>query len=295
MPNSNYCLITGASEGFGKALALECASRKMNLVLVALPGPELHSLVGFIKRNFQVDVVIIEKDLTVEENCISVFKQVEERRLPVNMLINNAGVGSTMMFSEGSIDFYQKQIKLNAVATTLLTHLFLDTLKQNGPSYILNVGSLSSFFFLAKKQVYGATKSFIYFFSKSLRRELQADNVHVSVVCPGGMKTNASVIMVIRSCNWIGRQSFMNPEDVARIAIDGLLKKKEEIIPGRVNQAFLLFNKLLPGFIKKMLTNYQMRKLRAVPKTEPEQPASQQPIVQKKIKMHLQSVDLPQN
>ena len=150
MLNTKYCIITGASEGFGKAIALECASRKMNLVLVALPGPELHNLAIFIERNFNVDVVTIGKDLSVEENYTSVFKQVNDMQLPVNMLINNAGIGSTMLFSEGSFTFYQKQIKLNALAATMLTSLFLETLKKNGPSYILNVGSLCSFFFLQK-------------------------------------------------------------------------------------------------------------------------------------------------
>ncbi len=261
MLNHKYCIITGASEGFGKALALECATRKMNLVLVALPGPELHNLAIFIKRNFNVDVVTIGKDLSVEENYTSVYKQVNDMQLPVNMLINNAGIGSTMLFSEGSFSFYQKQIKLNALATTMLTSLFLETLKKNSPSYILNVGSLCSFFFLTKKQVYGATKSFIYFFSKSLRRELKNDNINVSVICPGSMNTNPSVIMVTKSSSWIGRQSAMNPEDVAKIAMDGLYKKKEEIIPGRINQFFLLLNKILPDFIKKMLTNSEMKKL----------------------------------
>lgn len=276
MLNSNYCLITGASEGFGKALALECASRKMNLVLVALPGAELHYLAGFIKRNYEVDVVAIEKDLCVEQDCLDVYTEVAERQLPVNMLINNAGIGSTMLFTEGGISFYQKQIKLNALATTLLTHLFIDTLKKNGPSHILNVGSLCSFFFLAKKQVYGATKSFVYFFSKSLRRELKSEQVYVSVVCPGSMNTNASVIMVNRSCNWITRQSFMDPEEVAAISLDGLLKRKEVIIPGKVNQVFLFLNSLLPGFLKRMLTNHQMKTLRSASTVEIKNPSNGQ-------------------
>ncbi|MBK9530760.1 MAG: SDR family NAD(P)-dependent oxidoreductase [Chitinophagaceae bacterium] len=232
MHNKKYCLITGASEGFGKALALECASRKMNLVLVALPGPELYYLAGFIKNNYKVDVVAIEKDLSLEENCVQLFKEVQQLGLPVNMLINNAGLGSTMLFHEGSIAFYQKQIRLNIMATTLITHLFLDELRANGPSYIMNVGSLCSYFFLAKKQVYGATKSFIYFFSKSLRRELKQDNIHISVVCPGGMNTNVSVTLLAKSAGWLSRQSVMNPEDVAPVAINGLLKRKEVIIPG---------------------------------------------------------------
>ena len=268
MPNKKYTLITGASEGFGKALAIECACRKMNLILVALPGPELYYLADFIKRNYKVDVVAFENDLTIEENCILVYKQVMELGLAVNMLINNAGLGSTMLFSEGPISFYKKQIKLNILATTLLTHLFLEILKVNGPSYILNVGSLSSYFFLPKKQVYGATKSFIYCFSKSLNRELNKSEISVSVICPGNMNTNISVTQLLKTSNWLSRQSVMNPEDVAPHAINGLLNRKEVIIPGRLNKIFLLMNKLLPSFIKKLLIGRQMKTVKSVTATE---------------------------
>jgi short-subunit dehydrogenase len=198
-----------------------------------------------------------------------VFEQVKEYGLSVNMLINNAGLGSTMLFSEGDIYFYQKQVKLNVAATTLLTHLFLDMLKSNGAAYILNVGSLCSFFFLAKKQVYGGTKSFIYFFSKSLNRELKSYNVHVSVICPGGMNTNVSVTLLNRSTSWLSRLAIMNPEQVAPIAIGGLLKRKEVIIPGSINKLFLIFDKLLPAVLKKIITNRQMKKLLSVTATDP--------------------------
>lgn len=273
MNKPKYTLITGASEGFGKALAIECASRKMNLILVALPGPEIYYLADFIIRNYEVDVIAIEKDLSIEENCIQVFTQVKEFNLSVNMLINNAGLGSTMLFSEGNIAFYQKQIKLNILATTLLTHLFLDMLKTHGPSYILNVGSLSSYFFLPKKQVYGATKCFIYCFSKCLRSEFKKEEISISVICPGNMNTNISVTQLLKTSNWISRQSVMNPEEVAPIAINGLLDHREVIIPGRLNKIFLLLNKLLPSIIKKMIIGRQMKNIKSVTAMELKQQA----------------------
>lgn len=264
MNNNLYTLITGASEGFGRALALECACRGMNLVLVALPGAELYNLSQFIQRNFTVKVIAIEKDISIAENCVQLFKNVSELNLKVNILINNAGIGNTHLFCDGSIAFYQKQVQLNVMATILLTRLFLDSLEKNGPSYILNVGSLCSFFFLAKKQVYGATKSFIYFFSKSLRNELAGSNVHVSVICPGGMNTNLSVTMLNKKMSWLSQLAVMNPENVAPIAIDGLLKQKEVIIPGRVNKLFLLLNTVIPAYLKKMIANHQMKPLNSM-------------------------------
>ena len=249
-----YTLITGASEGLGKALAIECARRKMNLILVALPGPELHSLAAFISRKYFVGVLAIEKDLSSESACIELFNEVHALDLTVNMLINNAGIGSTVSFDKGSIHLFEKQIRLNVLGTTLITRLFIDMLKSNGPSYILNVGSMASFFCLPKKPVYGATKSFIYSFSKTLRRELKNDKVHVSVLCPGGMNSNPAITLMNRTGNLLTRLSIMNPEQVAPVALNGLLKKKELIIPGRWNRIFLIWNKMLPAFIKEKLT-----------------------------------------
>ncbi len=166
MNNRFYTLITGASEGLGKAMAIECARRQMNLVLVALPGSELSQLAGFISRNFNVCVTVFEKDLSNESDCYALYQEVSMQQLNVNMLINNAGIGSTAPFGETNPGFFEKQIRLNVLATTLITRLFLPDLEKRFPSYILNVGSLCSFFYLPKKQVYGGTKSFIYFFFK---------------------------------------------------------------------------------------------------------------------------------
>lgn len=260
-----YTLITGASDGFGKALAIECARRKMNLVLVALPGPELSNLAGFIQKNFLVDVKTFEKDLTNEADCYDLHLDILFLDLHINILINNAGIGNTQMFTETSPEFLKRQIKLNVMATTLLTSLFVPELKKHGPAYLLNIGSLSSFFYLPKKQVYGATKSFIYFFSKCLRHELKRENISVSVACPGGMNTNFSVSLINRTANCVSRISILDPEKVAPIVIGKMLKRKAVIVPGKMNQFSMLLNKLLPSFIKNIVTDKLMNDLKSLP------------------------------
>ena len=260
MRNKNFALITGASEGFGKALALECAGRNMNLVLVALPGSGLANLACFIERNYDVRVLFFEHDLSKKEECIRLFEEIKQRDLEINVLINNAGIGGTHFFEEKDTEYYYKQIELNVVAPTLLTHFFLQTLEKNSPSYILNVGSLASFFYLPKKGVYGGTKSYLVTFSKSLRRELKSKNIFVSTVCPGGMNTTPMLILQNKNMKGMGRWSVMDPEKVARIAIDGMLEKKEMIIPGFWNRLFMLFDKLLPKWFKEILTDRNMRK-----------------------------------
>jgi len=263
MRNKSYTMITGASEGFGKALALECASRNMNLILIALPGSGLSNLSAYIEKNFGVHALFFEHNLCSKEECYKIFEEVKEKNITVNTLINNAGMGGTHFFYERDIEFYHRQIELNVVAPTLLTHLFLNTLENNTPSYILNVSSLAGLFYLPKKQVYGGTKSYLVSFSKSLCSELKRKNVYVSVVCPGGMNTTPMLTLQNKSGKGISRWSVMDPEKVARITITEMLKKKELIIPGFWNKIFMLLDKLIPQRVKKIITEKQMKKVKS--------------------------------
>lgn len=263
MRNEKYTLITGASEGFGKALALECAGCKMNLILIALPGSGLRNLASYIEKNFDVKAFFFERDLTKKDECYKIFEEVTRMNIAVNVLINNAGMGGTHFFEERDTEFYYRQIELNVAAPVLLTHLFLEMLEENIPSYILNVSSLAGFFYLPKKQVYGATKSYLVSFSKSLCRELKRKNVFVSVVCPGGMNTTPMLILQNKSTKGISRWSVMDPEKVARIAIIEMLKKKELIIPGFWNKVFMILDKLMPQRVKDLITEKQMKKVKS--------------------------------
>src|SRR5258705_3266072 len=264
MHNKNFALITGASEGFGKALALECAARNMDLVLVALPGSGLSSLCCYIERNFGVTTYHLEHDLSKKEECYELFNKINHLQISVNTIINNAGIGGTHYFDERDTEFYYKQIELNVVSPTLLTHLFLQHLSQHTPAYILNVSSLASFFYLPKKQVYGGTKSYLVAFSRSLRRELKSRGISVSVICPGGMNTNPQMVFQNLNIHGLGRWSIMNPEAVAKTAIDGMLKNKEIIIPGFWNKLFMLFVKKLPKCYKERLTDRSMKESKTI-------------------------------
>ncbi|HEX4958397.1 MAG TPA: SDR family NAD(P)-dependent oxidoreductase [Lacibacter sp.] len=256
-----YTLITGASEGFGRALAVECARRKMNLLLVALPGSPLKELARFIEENFNVIVYTFEKDLTRTGDCYDLHLEICMLGCSVNVLINNAGIGSSFMFSEGAPEFFEKQIKLNVTAPTLITRLFLEQLTEHSKSYIMNVSSLSCFFYLPRKCVYGSTKSYLHYLSKTLRSELEHKGVSVTVVCPGGMNTTTHHTLMNTMGTWAAKKSSMNPEEVAVEAIDGLLKGKEVIIPGMLNKFFRALDFILPAVIKKVITKKQMNKL----------------------------------
>jgi short-subunit dehydrogenase len=260
-----YTLITGASQGLGKYLALEGAQRGWNLVLIALPGSGLPELAGYIERHWAIRVVVVEKDLCLENACTEIYFCLKKQGILINRLINNAGMGGNYAFEEKGVEFFSRQINLNATVPTVLTRLFLDYLRQAAPSFILNVSSLACFFDLPSKQVYGGTKSYLLHFSRSLRKEVREDGISVSVVCPGGMDTRWQLMMENRlEKRWISRQSVMHPAMVARIALDGLERGKGLIIPGAWNKCFLLMNRIFPQWFKTYLTRHRTPKLKPV-------------------------------
>lgn len=257
-----YSLITGASLGLGKALAWECARRNMNLILVALPQSGLLELATELRLRFGILVETIETDLCRLESCEEVLRFVKTEDLQVNALINNLGGGSTEPFASGNLQQYENQIELNVLLTVRLSSLFIDVLRKQNPAYILNVGSLAAYFTVPQKGVYSASKSFILSFSKTLREELREEGISVSVVCPSGMPTNTLSVQLIKSGSLVTRVSCMIPEDVARVAIDGMLARKRVIIPGTVNRIFLAVDKILPLFLKRLLLNSTMKRLK---------------------------------
>ncbi|RLD27038.1 MAG: hypothetical protein DRI75_10435 [Bacteroidetes bacterium] len=258
-----YTLITGASRGFGKAMALEFAHRKMNLVLVALPNSGLNELSNFIKNNFNIDVVCLEADLSITDSYYIIADYIKDNNIQIKYLVNNAGVLSRGYFDELTDLFILKQIEVNVTAPTLLIRLLLKNLKSNTPAGILNVSSMASFFALPKKQVYGGTKAYLLSFSKSLRKELKKDNISVTTVCPGGLNTTTRLCYQNRICSWITQKSVLSPEVAAKISIDGMLEGKKLIIPGLVNKCFMIVDKILPEFIKDKLTNNEIKKIPA--------------------------------
>jgi uncharacterized protein len=260
----DFALITGASQGLGKYLAIECAKRNINLLLVALPRTKLDVLANFIKRKYAVKVLMREVDISEEINCIHLYENTRKMNIRISILINNAGMGGNFGFDQREVSFFSKMISLNIKTPTILCKLFLEDLKESAPSYIMNVSSLAGLFHLPQKQVYGGSKSYLIGFSLSLRRELYDKNISVSVLCPGGMNTYWRLLMEHRiSGTWLSRLAVMEPSDVASIALKNMFAKKAMIFPGKINQVLLFMNSIFPSIIKDRLIRFQMKNTKA--------------------------------
>ena len=243
-----YTLITGASTGLGKQFALECARRNMNLILISLPDENLEELCAAITSTYQVQVSFREMDLTNRISVENTARWINEN-FPVNMIINNAGLGGSHLFTDSSIEYLYNIIQLNISAMVILTRLLLPQLKKRTSAYILNVSSLAAFSPVPYKTVYPASKAFIQNFSLGLKAELSNTNVNVSVLNPGPILTNLDVSERIDGQSHYVKLSVMKPEKVACIAIRKMLKGRTVIIPGFMNRFNAFFIRLVPvGF-----------------------------------------------
>lgn len=253
-PEKMYCLITGASNGIGKAMAEECTKRKMNLFLVALPDSGLEEFAGQLASQNVNDVKYLSIDLTEKDAPKQVYDFAKTNNLVVDMLVNNAGVGGLGYMVDQKAEEIDTMILLNVRATTLLTYYFLNDLKQLPKAYILNVSSFAAFLPIPKKCVYSATKAYILFFSRSLHAELKGTNVVVTSVHPNGVATNERIKRTMQNAHFLGKISSLSPEQAAIVSLDGALKGKKLIAPGAMTKTFYYVGSCLPyGIVNRIV------------------------------------------
>jgi short-subunit dehydrogenase len=256
---SQYSVITGAANGLGKAFAFEMAKRKINTILIDLPDTGMAQLCEELKKRFETDSVFFEKDLTVKGNIVELAGKIN-KEYDVFILINNVGAGGARRFDKVDVDYIDRIIQLNVMATSIMTHQLIPNLKRQDKSYILNVASMASFSPMGYKTVYPASKAFILYLSRSLCQEFKKTNIFVSVVCPGQMKTNTDVTKRIESQRAVGGFGMLSPEKVAEKAISRLFKRDTVIIPDSANRLIWLMMKILPCRIKLPLASRVMMK-----------------------------------
>ncbi len=254
--NAAYAIVTGASQGLGKAFAVELARMNINLILVSLPDQQLPLLADQLSDDYGVRVHYYETDLSVPENVLSLTHCINEK-FSVFLLINNAGVGGSRRFEDATAGYINTIMQVNVVATSLLTHQLLNNLKQQPQSYILNVSSMAAFSPIGYKTVYPASKAFVHSFSRGLYQELKETNVFVSVVNPGAMKTSEEITRRIERQGFWGRLTLLDPEKVAHFCMKQLFKKDSVIM---LNGFSWLMLQLLPMWIKLPLLTKAIRK-----------------------------------
>ena len=255
-----FAIVTGAGQGIGYAFAAALARRGHNVIMVSLPGEGLEEKAFSMAKQYDVEVLYKETDLTVTGNCHNFHQWVTENGYIVDILINNAGIGSAGPFEDFSPAFYEKQVTLNVMVPVLLTRFFLPGMRKMNQAFILNMASMGAFFNMPNKEVYSASKSFILSFSRSLQATLDGSSVRVSVISPGPVDSNARLLEIHKNMKGIARKAVMKPEEVAEAGLDAMFTGKKELVPGGINRILLFLNRLLPASIRQGIIRREMKR-----------------------------------
>ncbi|MDO5294724.1 MAG: SDR family oxidoreductase [bacterium] len=249
-----YALITGASSGIGREMARELARRNYDLIIVARRKDRLIELKNELEGKYGNNIIVMDSDLSKPEHCVSLYKACKD--YPIRIVINNAGFGKAGAFTDLSLEDELSMIQTNVSAVMLLTKLFARHMKQGR---ILNVSSIAAFYPTPMMSTYGASKSYVLSLSRSVNYEMKKlhKNVRVSVLCPGPVQTEfnsvAGADMDLAS---------ISAKTCAKVAISGLLKGQEVIVPGLQTKLMRYLSKIAPDFISLPLEYHiQSKKL----------------------------------
>ena len=249
----SYAVVTGASKGIGKSIAFELAKKGFNLLLIARSADELEklSLEVAAKHNVAADFLAI--DLSETDSPKKVASWIDEKKYRINVLVNNAGYGIWGEFRILDLQAQMDMCRLNMDTLVSLCHLLIPALAKESQAYILNISSTAAYQAVPTLAIYSATKAFVLSFTRALRFELQSTSISVTCMSPGPVDTGFAHRAGLDAFSKMAEKFNMQPNEVAAIAVKGMLGKKSEIVPGFTNVVSVYANRFLPkSFIEKM-------------------------------------------
>jgi short-subunit dehydrogenase len=242
-------LVTGASGGIGRALAGLFAADGWDLVLVARDAGKLGEVSRELQERHGAHCTVLPADLADPAAPAAIVRDIQERGLVVEALVNNAGFGLRGSFAETDIARELKMIQLNVVAPTHLTKLVLPGMLGRRRGKILNVASLAGFVPGPGMAVYYATKAYVLSFSEALAVEVQDRGVTVTALAPGPTRTGFGATAGVEDSNLFKGPSVMDVEPVARAGYEGLMQGKRLVVPGVLNKALIQSLRVSPRWM----------------------------------------------
>jgi short-subunit dehydrogenase len=242
-------LVTGASSGIGLELARVFAATGHDLVLSARSEGKLAALADELRAAHGVEARVVVADLGRPEGAGRLFEAVEAAGVPVDVLVNNAGVGLHGPFAGTSLSRELEMIQLNVTSLTELTKRFLPGMLARKRGRILNVASTAGFVPGPFMAVYYATKAYVISLSVALREELSGTGVTVTVLAPGATRTAFEATAGTGETKLFRQPGVMTARDVAEAGLQGTLAGKDIVVPGAWNRVQAAASGLAPRWL----------------------------------------------
>lgn len=219
-------VLTGASRGIGRALAIELAKSGCGLFLTALEGDELTALANELRSKFPVPIETMVCDLVDFDSRKNLINWVKKSQAPPDILINNAGLGYFSRFEDSDWNHIEKTISLNISALIHLTYELIPILKKRPSAKIVNISSGMARLPYPGLAVYGATKGFVSSFSESLSSELSGTSISVLCFHPGFVMTSfiSSAEMNMQK---VPKILLHSPDEIARQIVRAIKQDKQ--------------------------------------------------------------------
>ena len=256
-------LITGASSGIGLELARLFAQNRFNMVIVARHSEHLQKTAEELRALGSGTVTIISKDLSLPGSARDVYNETTRQGIRVNILVNDAGVGTYGLFTETDLEKELALIHLNIVSLVTLTKLYLKDMLVSKGGRILQLASVAAYQPTPRLAVYAATKAFILSFSDALGTELEGSPVTVTTLIPNATDTD-----FFRKAGMEHTKAALNdPEDpavVARVGYEALMKGDAHALPPGVKKevvkSSVLPNRVVARQAEKQVQEEEPRK-----------------------------------
>ncbi|MFN3528521.1 MAG: SDR family NAD(P)-dependent oxidoreductase [Bacteroidia bacterium] len=241
-------LITGASTGIGREMALQLAAAGCDLVITARSADKLMDLKTQIEAQHPCQVYVYEADLSVQGAAEVLYKRLREAELQPTHLVNNAGMGLYGAFAASGLEENLQMMQLNMQSLVALSHLFIADRLPLGSGKILNVASLLSFLPLPYYSTYSATKAFVLAFGQTLDAELEGSGLVVTTLCPGPTDTPFTTL-AMSTTRAYQRSKPVAAEVVAQQGVQLLLHGKGTKVVGFQNWFVSNLPRITPDFL----------------------------------------------
>lgn len=235
-------LITGATGGFGKHFSQYYAHKGEMLFLHGRSLEKLQKLKD--ELNASAPIHLLVSDFADAQSLSKFLSELSKETFDI--VINNAGFGDYSLFTESSLKKNEEMIATNVLALTQIARVTMANMRIAKKGYLLNVGSVASFFPGPYMAVYYATKAYVKSLSLALHEEGKQDNIVVSCFCPGPTKTKFHHHANINESSLMSSLFVGEPTAVVNKGLKALEKRKRLSVPGISNKFFVLSSKLLP-------------------------------------------------
>jgi short-subunit dehydrogenase len=252
-------LVTGASSGIGRELAVQLAPDAAALVLAARRKDRLDALRDeLLGSHPALEVAVVPCDLATRAGCDALVAAAGQ----VDVLVNNAGMGDIGMFDRARWDKTQQMLDINVTALAYLTHRYLPGMIARRRGGILNVSSGFGLEFMPAFAAYAGSKHFVSAFTECVRLEAREAGVVVSQVCPGPVDTEFEEV----AGNFTGRKAprlvRMSAADCVRWTLRAFRRGRALIVPGVVMNLVIALGALSPRWLKRALYGLIAPKIR---------------------------------